>query len=164
MRHVRRELLLLVGALLVSPLPLVAQHKPAQKAAAEPQKPPLVYEREVFSYPTMGRRNPFQPLVGSANEGPRFDQLRLEGIIYDAQNPSESVATVGTSIVTMSADSANASVSKGRAWYLKVGQTVGNVRVISIGRNQIVVDVENFGTTTRKIMRMANRGPEGGTS
>ncbi len=164
-RHVVRAAVLLAATLLACPLALAAQQKKPKKAPVPIKPPPLVYEREVFSYPVAGRRNPFSPLMGLSQGGPRFDQLRLEGIIYDADNPRESVATLGTSVVSMSADSASASVSQqGRAWYLKVGQVIGNVRIVEIDRHQVVVDVEDFGTTTRKIMRIANAGPEGGTS
>ncbi len=165
-RYALRATTLLLGLLLMAPTALAAQKKGAKgkKPPAGNQKPaPLVFEREVFSYPTQGRRNPFHPLVGQAETGPRFEQLRLEGIIYDDQHPSQSVAAVGTSTVTESADSTSASVSKGQAWYLKAGQTIGNVRIVQVDRDRVIVDVEEFGLTTRKIMQIQT-GPGGGTS
>lgn len=165
-RYALRTTTLLLGLLLAAPLALAAQQKKGAKGRKPPgsQKPAaLVYEREVFTYPTQGRRNPFHPLVGEAETGPRFSQLRLEGIIYDDQHASQSVAILGTSTVTESADSTTASVSKGEAWYLKAGQTVGNVRIIQVDRDRVVVDVEEFGLTTRKIMQIQT-GPGGGTS
>lgn len=157
MRHATWGSALLTVALL-APCSLAAQaagKKPAQQGAGAPAK--LVFRREVFSYPTLGRRNPFHPLVGEQG-GPRFDQMRLQGIIYDDQDPRQSVACLGTSVVTESADSANVTVSPGQAWYLKVGQTIGNVRIVEIDRDRVVVDVEDFGQTTRKIMQVQTRG------
>jgi len=170
-RHAHRGMILLLGALVATPLALAAQQKspPAQgqqkpASAGGDDLAPLVFEREVFSYPTQGRRNPFRPLIGQAESGPRFEQLRLEGIIYDDRNPRESVAALGTSTVTESVDSTSVSLKAGRAWYLKVGQTIGNVRIVQIDHDKVVVDVEEFGLTQRKTMQIQTRRPGGGTS
>jgi hypothetical protein len=157
-------MVLLLGALLAGPLALAAQQKAATPKPGGETPAPLVFEREVFTYPTQGRRNPFRPLLGQAEAGPRFEQLRLEGIIYDDANPKNSVAALGTSTVTEAPDSTSTNVSKGEAWYLKAGQTIGNVRIVQIGQDQVVVDVEEFGLTTRKIMQIQTRRPGGGTS
>lgn len=123
---------------------------PAQQAQTE-----LVFEREVFRYPSFERRNPFRPLVAS-DQGPRFEQLRLMGIIH-ASDPSESVATLGTSTVTVSPDGATVTVQPGEAWYLKVGQSIGNIRVVEIHEQRVVVEVEEFGLTERHTMQLQTR-------
>jgi len=164
-RSVLRGLLLLGVPLLLGPLGLSAQEQGAAAAKSDQAKEPkLVYEREVFHYPTYERRNPFQPLVGKDQGGPRFEQLRLIGILYDADNPKESVATVGTSTVSVSEDGTSVSLGAGRSWYLKVGQTLGNIRVVDISQDQVVVDVEEFGLATRKTMQIQTRRLGGGTS
>jgi len=159
MQRVRSGLLLLSATLLL-PVGLRAQQEtqqPAQQQAAAPQQEPtdLVFEREVFTYPSFQRRNPFKPLVAGEG-GPRFEQLRVMGILYDP-NPALSVAVLGTSTVTVSETGQEVSVSEGRSWYLKVGQSIGNVRILEIRRDQVVVEVEEFGLTEQKIMQLETR-------
>jgi hypothetical protein len=160
-KHTRRGLILLTGALLFPAAASAQQEQQQQKPPAGPAQPTeLVFEREVFHYPTYARRNPFKPLV-SAEEGPRFEQLRLMGIIQ-ADDPSMSVAVVGTSTVEVSEDASQVTVGEGRAWYLKVGQSIGNIRIVEIRRDQVVVEVEEFGLTEQKIMQLQTRR-QGGT-
>ena len=141
---------------------------PAVGAAQEPPPagPPapqteLVFEREVFAYPAFQRRNPFRALVAGDQGGPRFEQLRLMGIIYSPE-PAGSVAILGTSTVNISGGTAQqpqqtVTVQGGEAWYLKVGQSIGNIRVVEIRREQVVVEVEEFGLTEQKIMQLQTR-------
>ena len=153
--------LLVVLALGGAPPALEAQDPPP---APDEQEPPteLVFEREVFQYPTFQRRNPFLPLDAANEGGPRFEQLRLMGIIF-SEVAGESVAILGTSQVNVSADGANASVSPGgEGFYLKVGQSIGNTRIVEIRRDQVVVEFEEFGLTEQRIMQLATRR-DGGT-
>jgi hypothetical protein len=157
MREVTRcGLVLLTGALLF-PLALAGQEQAKPQPPTKPQDKPteLVFEREVFQYPSFERRNPFMPLV-AADQGPRFDQLRLMGIIH-SDDPTLSVAVLGTSMVSTSEDGSTVSVGKGKAWYLKVGQSVGNVRIIEIRTDQVVVEVAEYGLTEQKIMQLETR-------
>ncbi len=158
--------LLLLGAVMLLLLPPVGGLSGQQQAqqATSDSTPRLVYEREVFDYPTYTRRNPFQPLVGPNQGGPRFEQLRLMAIIYDSDDPHQSVATVGTSTVTVSPDGSNVTVQPGESWYLKEGQAIGNMRIVAIHEREVVVDVEEFGLATRKIMQIETRRLGGGTS
>ena len=152
--HAIRGLLLSVG-MVVLPATAAAQEPPP---AGPPQpQTELVFEREVFGYPAFQRRNPFRALVAADQGGPRFEQLRLMGIIY-SDDPAMSVAVVGTSTVTISEDAAaTAQLQEGDAWYLKVGQSIGNIRVVEIRREQVVVEVEEFGLTEQKIMQLQTR-------
>lgn len=156
-RHVNAGLGLLTGALLL-PLAASAQEPPpaGQQPPAQQAPTELVFEREVFTYPSLQRRNPFRPLSGGNQGGPRFDELRLVGIIY-SDDPSGSVAVVGTSTVEWSEDGSSATVQPGQSWYLKVGQSVGNIRIVEIRREQVVVEVEEFGLTEQKIMQRLTR-------
>jgi len=130
---------------------------PDQEPATE-----LVFEREVFQYPTFQRRNPFLPLDAANQGGPRFEQLRLMGIIF-SEVSGESVAILGTSQVSVSADGTSATVAPGgEGFYLKVGQSIGNTRIVEIRRDQVVVEFEEFGLTEQRIMQLATRR-DGGT-
>jgi hypothetical protein len=134
-------------------LPLAAA---SQESPPPPRQAELVAEREVFQYPTFQRRNPFKSLGAGSEGAPRFDQLRLMGIIF-SEDRSASVAVVGTSTVAVSEDGSQVSVDEGRAWYLKVGQRVGNIRIVDIREEQVVVEVEEFGLTERRTMQLQTR-------
>ena len=141
-------------AVLAAPVAVEAQN-PAQPAP----ETELVFEREVFQYPEFTRRNPFIPLDTEAS-GPRFDQLSLIGVMYSAENPASSVAVVSTGGVSFSPDGTMSPVD-GEAFYLKVGQRLGNVTVVRILPRQVIVDVEEFGLTERRTLEIQSR--QGGT-
>jgi hypothetical protein len=130
---------------------------PAQQPAPGPvEEPELIFEREVFAYPTFARRNPFAPLaVGDL----RFEQLTLTGIIY-SPDPSASVAVLTTGTVTV-ADDGTVSASEGDAYNAKVGQRIGNTIIREIQRDRVIVDVEEFGLTERRTMLFVSRRPGG---
>ncbi len=146
--------LAILGAALLVPMAAEAQEPPTQQ-----QQPPteLVFEREVFSYPSFQRRNPFRALDAADQGGPRFEQVRLMGIIFSTE-PNASVAIIGTSTVEVAEDGSSVAVSPdGEAWYLRTGQSIGNIRVIEIRREQVVVEVEEFGLTEQRIMQLQTR-------
>ncbi|MEX2467721.1 MAG: hypothetical protein WD995_12495 [Gemmatimonadota bacterium] len=119
----------------------------------------LVFEREVFQYPSFTRSNPFSPL-DAGNTGPRFEQLSLIGVMY-ADDPTASVAVISTGGVSVAPDGTISPVA-GDAYYLKVGQRVGNVTVVEIHPERVVVDVEEFGLMDRRTLVFQSRR-EGGT-
>jgi hypothetical protein len=137
----------------------------------------LVFEREVFRYPTFQRRNPFRPLVGD-EAGPRFEQMELRGVIY-SDDPRQSVALLGLrgrveqrlrqqvqrQIQQQDAGTAppqmDTIVVPEASTRLKVGQTWGNVRVVQIARDHVVLDVTDFGLTERRTLAMMILRPGG---
>ena len=133
---------------------------PTDAAAQNPQpaQPPaeteLVFEREVFQYPSFTRLNPFVPL-DDGNAGPRFEQLSVIGIMY-SENQASSVAVLSTGGVSVAADGTISPVT-GEAFYLKVGQRVGNVTVVEIHPERVVVDVEEFGLVDRRTLVFQSR-------
>lgn len=145
--------IVLAAAALAAAAPAAAQEPPP---AQPPPPTELVFEREVFAYPAFTRRNPFRPLTGSNQGGPRFESLRVLGIIHSS-DPSHSTAMLGTSTVEVSADGTSVNVAPGQSWYLKVGQSIGNIRVVEIRPDQVVVEVEEFGLTERKTMQLQIR-------
>ena len=64
---------------------------PARKAAAAPVKKAsrVSFEREVFAYVGMGRRDPFASPIETGELRPLLSDLRLVGIIYDAAEDPE---------------------------------------------------------------------------
>jgi hypothetical protein len=160
-----------VGGLAFLAPPAQAQNAvvPGQTAAPGQQPeggpPPaeeteLVFEREVFSYPSFPRRNPFIALDASDSNGPRFEKLSLIGIMY-SEDPSASVAVLSTGGVTVAEDGTVTPV-EGDAFYLKRGDRIGNTTIVEIYRQRVVVDVEEFGLTDRRTLVFQSRR-EGGT-
>jgi hypothetical protein len=144
---------------------LCALALPVAGAGQQAQEPPrqettnLVFEREVFSYPSFERRNPFQTLLASRAGGPRFEQMRLDGIIY-SEDPGRSMALMSAG--RMGAPSPDApGRTVGQSTRLRTGERWGNVRVIEIRRTQIVVEVEEFGMRERRTMDLPTRGQGG---
>ena len=78
----------LLVALLAVAAPVAAQETPAPPGPP-PAPAELVFDREVFEYPSFQRRNPFRTLVGNVAGGPRFEQIRLRGIIWSADPARE---------------------------------------------------------------------------
>lgn len=116
------------------------QAEPATRPASEVT---LVYEREVFAYAPAGRRDPFRPLTEDDELGPRFEQLVLQGVIY-ATGQGRSVALLG--------DGSN------RIYRVRVGDIVGNARVLEIAPQRVVLAVETFGTVRRETLELTRRG------
>lgn len=103
----------------------------------------LVYEREVFTYRGANRRDPFSPLTDDADVGPRFESLTLQGIIYGTGR--------GGSLALL-AD------SDGRVYRVRVGDRLGNSRVIEIGPLRVVLAVENFGSIRQEMLELPSSG------
>ena len=143
-----------IGALvLVAPEALAAQDPPP------PPQPPtdteLVFEREVFSYPSFTRRNPFRPLSIDEDGGPRFESLSLVGIIYSS-DPDASVAVVSTGGVSVNEDGTTSPVD-GDAYHLKVGASIGNTTIREIHRDRVEVTVTEFDEQIMRTMVFASR-------
>jgi hypothetical protein len=120
----------------------------------------LVFEREVFEYPSFTRRNPFRPLSGPGGEL-RYEDLSLIGIMYSVDG-AQSVAVLSTGGVQVNEDGTTAPID-GDAFYLKVGEQVGNVTIVAIRRDAVVVDVREFDAVERRTMNFVSRR-QGGTS
>jgi hypothetical protein len=137
---------------------LTAEQASSARPAQHPRSTDLVFEREVFDYPRFTRRNPFVALVASEG-GPRYEQIQLRGIIY-SDDPGESVALLGIGTVAEQGGGAQAASTSGtsRSRRVRVGGTWGNVRVLEIRRTEILVEVEEFGLTEQRTMRMPPRG------
>ena len=154
--------MVLCGAFGALMLPALAagQEEPPPPPPAEQTE--LVFEREVFRYPEFQRRNPFHALDAGDTGAVRFEQLRVGGILF-SNDPSLSVVTLTNTELTVTEDGSGVQVSEGESWHAKVGQTVGNVRILEIHLDRIVVEVEEFGIAEQRIMQLETRRM-GGTS
>ncbi len=152
---------LLVGA--VGPATLRAQQgqQPSQgQRGQQPDTTELVFEREVFTYPRFERRNPFRPLVSAGESGPRFEELTLLGVIHSG-DPQASVALLATNVTV---NQGQVSVSQqAQTFRVRQGQSLGNVRVLDIQPNQVILEVTEFGITEQRTLELHRPG-EGGSS
>jgi hypothetical protein len=148
-------LLILVGGALVAPAsPVASQESPPPPQTTQgPDTTTLVFEREVFVYPTYQRRNPFTPLLTGDEAGPRFEELRLIGVLFSS-DPAKSVALFGPRV---------ASEGPMQTYRVRRGDTLGNIRVLEIQRSRVVVEVVEFGLTEQRIMELQRPG-QGGLS
>ena len=149
-------------------LALLAHAAPAVEAQGGEQTPPppppaqqadtadLVFEREVFVYPRYQRRNPFVGLLGGDQDGPRFEDLQLIGVVFSS-DPAASIAVLGPR------DGSAARGEGGKVYRLRRGQTLGNFRIVEIQRSRVVVVVDDFGMTEQRIMELPRPG-QGGPS
>lgn len=156
MRMSMRDLLL-ATLLVVTPGGLAAQEGQAPtEDLPDGSETELVFDREVFAYPDYGRRNPFKALVSGDDSGPRFEDIRLLGVIVSS-DPRSSVALFG---VSEPGGGRTGPVVK--TYRARLGDRLGNTRLLDIERRKVSVEVEEFGLTERRSLEVKRPG-EGGS-
>lgn len=139
-----RNLILTAAVLILSAAAQASAQAPRPGAPLPPPPDPkLTFEREVFTYPADGRRDPFRPLGGQDALGPLFEDLSLRGIMYVANTPANSIAIIS--------DGAK------KIYRVRRGETLGNARVVAVDRFQVRFLVENYGITREEVMPLAQR-------
>jgi hypothetical protein len=130
-----------------------AAQTPRRRPAAAPPavtspvpEPTLVFEREVFDYGLLGKRDPFAPLTAQQGSQPRFEMLTLRGIIHSPDG--ESVALLAE--------------QSGRIHRIRPGDALGNVRVQRITPDRVYVTVSTFGVIRQE--QWVLRSPGGAAS
>ncbi|MFV1988231.1 MAG: hypothetical protein ACC682_13180 [Gemmatimonadota bacterium] len=98
-----------------------------------------VYEREVFEYPSLGRRDPFRSLSAGEDLGPRFDDLRLSGVLFNQE-----VGSVATLL----------DESTGRRYRVREGESLGEARVIAIRIDEVDFLITSFGISRQETLRV----------
>jgi hypothetical protein len=107
----------------------VVVHHPIDTVAAAGMRP-LV--RETYTYEGSAR-DPFQPLVAPVELGPELADLRLVAILYDNRDPAGSLATFRD-------------IGNDRRFTVAPGQRIGRITVVSVGRNNVKLREDEFGT------------------
>jgi hypothetical protein len=139
---------LALAALLAMSSSADAQQPPPGGAGAQADTVELIFEREVFEYPTFQRRNPFRPLTGD-DAGPRFEELALLGVILSGDGVG-SVALLGP----------RGAAAGSRSWRVREGDVLGNVRVLAIRQRDILVEVDEFGVRESRVLELRRTEPE----
>ena len=142
-----------------------ASTPPGRSSLAEAPIPesPLTLGRDIFTYVAAGRRDPFHPApVPTPSEGSLSVEAEVLGIISH-RDPLLSVAVVR--VVRARAgeggqpDASGAGGAGGTYW-LRIGDRIGNTRVLEIHEHHIVVEVEGPAGIERRLLEQpaARRG------
>jgi hypothetical protein len=100
----------------------------------------LTFQRETFEYGSRGRRDPFVSLIKSGEIRPLFADLKLVTVLYDP---------TGRNSVAIMHD-----VSTKDQYRVKVGQTLGRMRVSQIQPKQVVFAIEEFGYGRQAVLAL----------
>ncbi len=132
------------------------QTPPTQAERSSPgEELNLVFEREVFVYPRMERGDPFLPLLNQDLTGPRFEEIALIGVML-SPNPDLSVAVFG-----LRGGGGQQGQATARAYRVRRGDQLGNVRILEILLTRVIVAVDEFGETQQHIMELQRPGQGG---
>jgi hypothetical protein len=145
--------------MLVGLMALAAAGAGAQKAvnsrvvASQPAKPPaspatplpakdtgnkVLIMREVFQYDGNGRRDPFISLLTTSDLRPLLNDLKLVAVAFD---------TRGQNSVAVLRD-----LTSKEQYKVRVGQTIGRMRVAAIQEKAVIFTIEEFGYSRQEIL------------
>jgi hypothetical protein len=132
-----------------------AKPAPAQPSAGKPaagrdttkklaEAPPATssLSREVFSYDGSGRRDPFLSLLSTGELRPAFNDLKLVAVAYDPTG-RKSVAVMRD---VLSKDQ----------YRVKVGQTLGRMRVAQIHPKSVTFTIDEFGYSRQDVLTLGD--------
>jgi len=118
--------------------------KPAATAAPVPvadTAPKVLINREVFSYEGDGRRDPFVSLLTTSDLKPLLADLKLVGVAYDPRWQN-SVAVLRD-------------ITSKDQYKVRVGQTIGRMRVAAIQPKAVIFTIEEFGYSRQELLPIA---------
>jgi hypothetical protein len=130
-------------------LPMLADAQ-GRRAAARPPAAPQVstdglqrdssgnvlFSREVYNYPSQGRRDPFSSLITTGDIRPMIADLQVVAITLGQSDR--------TSIATLKDKSSN------EIYRVRVGSVFGRLRVTAIRQREVVVEIDEFGYTRQE--------------
>jgi hypothetical protein len=98
----------------------------------------VLIEREVFQYDGDGRRDPFISLLTTSDLRPLLTDLKLVAVAYDPR---------GQNSVAVLRD-----VTSKTQYRVKVGQTLGRMRVAAIQEKAVIFTIEEFGYSRQELL------------
>ena len=102
----------------------------------------ITFNREVFRYDAAGRRDPFVSLITSSEIRPLITDLRLTTVAYDA---------AGNGSVAVLRD-----LGTKEQYRVKVGSTLGRMRVVRIDPKSVTFALEEFGYGRQETLSMGD--------
>lgn len=100
--------------------------------------PRVLINREIFQYDGDGRRDPFVSLLTTSDLRPLLSDLRLVAVAYDPR---------GQNSVAVLRDPTSKS-----QYRVKVGQTIGRMRVAAIQEKAVIFTIEEFGYSRQELL------------
>jgi hypothetical protein len=108
-------------------------------AAAPGSKSDISLVRETFNYTADGRRDPFMSLMKTGELRPAVSDLKLVTVIYDPAGRSVAILR---------------DLTTKEQYRIKVGQTLGRMRVASIQPKSVTFTVIAIGTTFQEVLAL----------
>ena len=121
--------------------PAPAAGKPAAAvvpATAADTAPRVLINREIYQYDGDGRRDPFVSLLTTSDLRPLLADLKLVAVAYDPR---------GQNSVAVLRDPTSKTQYK-----VKVGQTIGRMRVAAIQEKAVIFTIEEFGYSRQELL------------
>lgn len=122
-----------------TPTPRNGKGAPAATAAAPGSKTEISLLRESFNYTADGRRDPFMSLMKTGELRPAVSDLKLVTVIYDPAGRSVAILR---------------DLTTKEQYRIKVGQTLGRMRVASIQPKSVTFTVIAIGTTFQEVLAL----------
>jgi hypothetical protein len=123
-----------------TPTPTPRTGKGAAAAAApNGSKSDISLVRETFNYTADGRRDPFMSLMKTGELRPAVSDLKLVTVIYDPAGRSVAILR---------------DLTTKEQYRIKVGQTLGRMRVASIQPKSVTFTVIAIGTTFQEVLAL----------
>jgi len=111
-----------------------------RSVSASGAKAEVSFERETFQYASAGRRDPFVSLMANGDLRPVLTDLLLKAILYDAR---------GHNSVAILRD-----LSTKDQYRVKVGQTLGRMRVTAIRQRDVTFTIDEFGYSRQEVVAL----------
>jgi hypothetical protein len=124
-----------------TPAKTVSAKVPTTPAAPAVDTPKVLINREVFQYDGDGRRDPFVSLLTTTDLKPMLNDLKLVAVAFDPR---------GQNSVAVLRD-----VTSKEHYKVKVGQTLGRMRVAAIQEKAVIFTIEEFGYSRQELVPMA---------
>ncbi len=102
----------------------------------------VLINRETFSYDAGARRDPFASLMNTSELRPLLTELKLVAVAYDP---------LGRNSVAVLRD-----LTSKEQYRVRVGQTLGRMRVAVIREKEVVFTIEEFGYSRQETLNMVD--------
>jgi hypothetical protein len=141
---IRRVVALVALIATAATLPMLVDAQGRRGARAAPAAPQVstdglqrdsagnvLFSREVYNYPSQGRRDPFASLISTGDIRPMIADLQVVAITL-GQSDRNSIATLKDK-------------SSNEIYRVRVGSVFGRLRVTAIRQREVTVEIDEFG-------------------